>query len=605
MHAQVAKWQTRTVQVRVPERACGFKSHLAHRGRFYDVLVELALLGAAAVVLVVAAAGFSRKLGVASPLILVAVGAGMSYLPGAPEIPIEPEWILILVLPPLLYSAAVNVPLMDFRRNMTPIVGLGVLAVIISAFAIGFLLFVLTPDLDFAAALALGAVVSPTDAVAATSIAKRLGLPHRLVTVLEGESLINDASALVLLKTAIAAIGGTVSLGGAIGQFGLAVVVGVAVGLVLGAASVWVRARFTDDLLGTALSFIVPFLAYIGAERFGGSGVIGVVVAGLLIGHQSARRFSARTRVSERMNWRTIQFVLENGVFLLMGYQLHVYVADVHEQYGNDGLIWTFGVGLLLVIALIVVRAIFVAPMLGWMRLQDRRRLAAGERMREAEDAIRERARGSRGEERIDRMLRRRGADLEFLRREGLGWRGGTVLASAGMRGVVTVAAAQALPASVPFRSELILMAFVVAVVTLAVGGLTLPVIIRALGLRPADEEALAAERTELLDELMGVTLEALRNPALGEDDEHIEEAVLEIVRRENAELGRSVQERFAAVGDPEHEQLRRLRAFVLEAQRGALLDARSSGAYSSATINAIQAVLDQAEMRITRGDTH
>ena len=562
--------------------------------------MELALLGAAAVVLIVAAAGFSRKLGIATPLILVAVGAGMSYVPHAPEIPLEPEWILILVLPPLLYSAAVNVPLIEFRRNITPIAGLGVVAVIISAFITGLVLLWLVPDLGFPGALALGAVISPTDAVAATSIAKRLGLPHRLVAVLEGESLINDASALVLLKTAIAAIGGTLSLGGAFAHFGWAVAGGLLVGAVLGLVSVWVRSRFTDDLLGTALSFVVPFLAYLGAERIGASGVIGVVAAGLLIGHQSARRFSARSRVSERMNWRTIQFVLENGVFLLMGYQLDIYVADVVEEYGTDGLWWTLGVGLLLVVVLLVVRGAFVAPMVGWMRFTDRRSLERGERLIANGDAWRERV-GSRASARVERALRRRGADLEFLRREGLGWRGGAVLASAGMRGVVTVAAVQSLPADVPYRSELILIAFVVAVVTLGLGGLTLPLVIRALGLRPPDAEALAAERLELLEEIRGVTVESLRNPALAEGAEPFDEEVIERVRRESIELGRVVQERFAGPDDTEHDQLRRLRSLVLEAQRAALLDARATGAYSSATISAIQAVLDAEELRTGR----
>jgi len=573
----------------------------------YDVPVELALLGAAAVILIVAAAWSSRWLGIATPLILVAVGGALSYLPGAPEIPLEPEWILVLVLPPLLYSAAVNVPLIDFRRNLTPIAGLGILAVIVSALVTGAVLYWLIPDLGFPAALALGAVISPTDAVAATSIAKRLGLPHRLVTVLEGESLINDASALVLLKTAIAAIGGTLSLWGAVGHFGWAVAGGLLVGGALGLVSVWVRSRVTDELLGTALSFIVPFLAYLGAEQLGGSGVIAVVVAGLTIGHQSARRFTARSRLSERMNWRTIQFMLENGVFLLMGYQLHIHLAAVVADYGTEGLWWTLGVGLLMVGVLLVARVAFVAPMLGWMRLRDRRSLERGERLLAKGDAWRERAGewGPRGPERVDRVLRRRGADLEFLRREGLGWRGGAVLASAGMRGVVTVAAVQALPASVPYRSELILIAVVVAIVTLALGGLTLPIVIRALGLQPADAAALETERDELIEEIKAVTLDALRNPTLVDGAEPFDDKVIEQVGREAAALGRAVEEQFAPADDPAHDQLRRLRALVLEAQRAALLDARATGAYSSLTISAIQAVLDAEELRGARRDGH
>src|SRR4051794_16284023 len=168
--------------------------------------MDYALVAIGGVIAIVGAAALAPKLGIAAPLLLVVVGVGYSFIPGAPAIEIEPEWILAGVLPPLLYAAAINVPVVDFRRNLAPIASLSVVLVVASALVTGFVLFAILPKLDFAAAVALGAVISPTDAVAATSIGKRLGLPSRLLTILEGEGLVNDATALVLLKSALAAV---------------------------------------------------------------------------------------------------------------------------------------------------------------------------------------------------------------------------------------------------------------------------------------------------------------------------------------------------------------------------------------------------------------
>ncbi|HEY1530851.1 MAG TPA: cation:proton antiporter, partial [Galbitalea sp.] len=191
--------------------------------------MEWALFGVVAIVSIVAAGAFANKLGVAAPLILIVLGVGFSFIPGAPTV-VEPEVILAGILPPILYSAAVNVPIVDFRRNFSSIFGLSVLLVLASAFATGWLLFALFPRLTFAEGVAIGAVISPTDAVAATAIGKRLGLPPRLVTILEGEGLVNDATALVLLRSAIAATAASVSFWGSLGDFAYAVIVAIVIG---------------------------------------------------------------------------------------------------------------------------------------------------------------------------------------------------------------------------------------------------------------------------------------------------------------------------------------------------------------------------------------
>ena len=173
--------------------------------------MELGVYAVIAVAVIVGVAAFARKLGVAAPIILVIVGVTLSVLPGVPEIEVPPEIILDGLLPPILYAAAISVPLTDFRRNLAPIAGLSIFLVVVTAFASGFVLYTMLPDLNLAAAIALGAIISPPDAVAATSIGRKLGLPPRLLTVLEGEGLVNDATALVLLRTALAAAVGTLA----------------------------------------------------------------------------------------------------------------------------------------------------------------------------------------------------------------------------------------------------------------------------------------------------------------------------------------------------------------------------------------------------------
>lgn len=296
--------------------------------------MDYALLGVVGIITVVTVARFSARLGIAAPLLLVIAGLGFSYLPGVPHIEVEPELILAGVLPPLLYSAAIQVPLVDFRRNLRSIFGLSVLLVVVTAFVVGLFIYAVFPALSFGAALALGAVVSPTDAVAATAIGKRLGLPPRLVTVLEGESLVNDASALVLLKaaTSTAAVLGVSAAdvidAGAVGvMFVYSVLMALGLGLAIGFITVFVRSKLRDPVLDTAVSFAVPFLAYIPAEALGASGVLAVVVVGIYSGHNSARFLSSPSRISERINWRTAQFLLENGVFLLMGAEIKGVIA--------------------------------------------------------------------------------------------------------------------------------------------------------------------------------------------------------------------------------------------------------------------------------------
>lgn len=563
--------------------------------------MEYALLGLSGLLAIVLVARFAPKLGVASPLVLVVVGIAASFFPGVPDIVVPPELILSVVLPPILYAAAVNVPLVDFRRNLKAITGLSVLLVIVSALLTGLVLYWILPDLSLPAAIALGAVISPPDAVAATAIGKRLGLPPRLVTVLEGEGLVNDATALVLLRTAIAASAGAVSLGEIAGEFAYAVAAAIVLGAAVGFASVWVRSKLDDPVLNTTISFAVPFIAFLPAEQLGASGVLAVVVAGLITGHNSARYFSAHDRISERINWRTAQFVLENGVFLLMGVELRALVEQVEAD--DLSVPAAIGLGILASVLLLSIRTLFVIPLIAVLRHDQRRAADRGKTLdsaiRRLDDPAVDTPVPPDQTVRVRRFLTRRRADVAFLTSEGLGWRGGAVLAWSGMRGVVTLAAAQSLPVDIPYRPQLILIAFTVAVVTLLVHGSTLPILIRRLGIVGTDPVADRAELAGLIDEISSVGLATLDNPdLLAENGGDFSPDVIERVRDDSIMRSESVAERGAGGPGP-HEQHRMLRLRVLEAERAALLDARATGAYSSRVMERAQNMLDLEESRL------
>ncbi|GGB19622.1 hypothetical protein GCM10011492_06850 [Flexivirga endophytica] len=326
-------------------------------------LTLIAILGVLSIVVVTA---FSKRLGLAAPLALVVVGIGLSYLPGTPDIELEPELILAGVLPPLLYSAAVDMPGQDFRRNLKAISGLAVVLVVLTTLGAGALFHQVLPGIEWPAAFALGAVISPTDAVAATSIGKKLGLPPRVVTMLEGEGLVNDASSLVLLRSAVAAIASSVSIWSVAGNFVRSVVIAVVVGAVVGMVMVRVRAALRDPMLSTAISFAVPFISFLPAEELHASGVLAVVVTGLVIGREGPRRIAARDRWVESMNWRTIAFLMESGIFLLMGLSLKPLTDSVQDDGRSIG--HAIAIGVLAAVAVVLLRLLFVVPLVAMIR---------------------------------------------------------------------------------------------------------------------------------------------------------------------------------------------------------------------------------------------
>lgn len=580
--------------------------------------MSLEVVGIVGVLVVVAVTALAPRLGVAAPLLLVGLGLTLGVLPFVEDVTVSPEWILGVLLPPLLYSAAVNTPTMDFRRDFRLISGFSVVLVATSAVVIGLVATVLIPGLPLGYGIALGAIVSPTDAVA-TSIVRQAGVTPRVVTVLEGESMLNDASALVLLRSAVAAAGVSVSLWQVAGQFLWAVGAAVAIGYAVGRLNLAVRSRISQVPGNVALSLVVPFLAHLPAEHLGASGLVAVVTAGLVTGHGAHRSLTAEDRLAERAVWRTIELLLESAVFLLVGLEAPALAEDLVAQGGS------LSVAVLVAVVAggiaLAIRAGFVAWSVWSLARRARRfpalrerlttmqgRLADGQEPLPAAEAgrgtrrtarrlaLKARGASTTPQERIgrwQRMVGQRLADLDYLAAQQFGWRDGVILVWAGMRGAVTVAAAQTLPAQAPHRSLLVLVATVVAVGSLLVQGISLGALATRLGLTGQaggdDPEQWAALQAEL-------GRAALARLA-GEPDAYPPE-VVERVRRS---LGRAAgDDDFAPAGAAARERLARLRALRLDliaVQREELLALRDIGNYPSGMLDAALSQLDAEQL--------
>lgn len=559
--------------------------------------MELSVIAVGGVISVVLVALFSRRLGVAAPLMLVLAGVALGALPKVSAATIEPEWILGGILPPLLYSAAINMPTTDFRRNLKPITGLAVLLVVVSTAAAGALFHALMPQIGWPAAFALAAVLSPTDAVAATAVGRRLGLPSRLLAILEGEGLVNDATALVLLRSAVAAMGAGVTAGGVLGDFILAVVGAVAIGVLVGLINVRVRQRVGDPVLNTAISFVIPFLAYIPAEDLGFSGILAVVVTGLVTSDLAARYLRAEDRITEETNWRTFAFLMEGFIFLLMGISLE----DVLFEAGSQGFdigqaILYGGVAALL---LIVVRVVFVVPMVAMIKRDDQRAADSKPHVDDWKDRLENDDLPDEFEghkvARLERRVAMVSADIDFRMRESLGWRSGAVLAWSGMRGAVTVAAAQTLPLDTPYRAELVLIAYVGAALMLLLQGSTLPWVISKLNVEGDSAEETGRQRVDLIRELAEAAGQELdRIEANGDFDS----AIIERARHDSL-AGRREPIDPALNPDTAREEYILIRLAVLDAERAQMLHHRRVGTYSADVISEAQRLLDLEETRL------
>ena len=505
----------------------------------------------------------ARLLDVPYPIVLVLGAIPLGYLPGAPDVELDPDLVLVIFLPPLLYVAAFMADLRALRADARALSLTSIGLVLVTTCVVGVLGHELI-GLPWAVAFALGAIVSPTDPVAATAIARGLGAPRRLVNLIEGESLVNDASALIAYRVAVAAaIGGSFSFLAADGEFVLAVFGGVAIGLVVGWVVAVVRRRLDDVPVEITISLFTGFAAYLPAEALGVSGVLAAVTAGIYLGWLAPRIASPEMRMQGRAVWEFVVFLLNGVLFVLIGLQL----PSVLDAVAGIDPLTLAGYALATIAAVVGTRFLwlFTTPYL--LRVLDRRPNQAERRVGSAPRIV-------------------------------LSW--------AGMRGAVSLAAALALPletdAGGPFpeRDLVIFLAYCVVLFTVVVQGLTLPALIHRLGVVDDGAEEQAEEHAARIaaSEAALIALDDLA------EAEWTRDGSVERMRR----LYEFRRRRFATLrGDLDDEDgivdqslaYQRLLHAVIEAQRVAIVQMRNDGSISAEVMRRVERDLDLEETRL------
>nr|WP_282599957.1 Na+/H+ antiporter [Patulibacter sp. SYSU D01012] len=501
----------------------------------------------------------AQALRVPYPILLVLGGIALGFVPGVPHVELDPDLVLLLFLPPLLFHEAFFASVRELRADARTIALSAVGIVLATMAGVAVVLHAAVPDLPWAVAFAFGAVVSPTDPLAAIAIARRQGLPRRLIAVIEGESLVNDGTALVAYGTAVGvAVGGTFSAPEAVGGFAQDVVGGVAVGLVAAVAVGWVLRRMDDPVLHVTVSLGAGFVAYLPAEQLGVSGVLAAVVVGLATGHRVGELSSPAARLQGAAFWDVLVFLLNAVLFVLVGLQLPGILEDQDRSAGT-----LIGLGLLVAATVIAVRLLWVHTAPYVVRALDRRPQQVARRV---------------------------------------GWRPRTLLAWAGLRGAVSLAAALALPAGFPERDLLVFLTVCVILATLVGQGLTFPALIRVLGVEddpgPLREEYLARK---LAARAAVDRLEQLRaEPWTRADTIDRLQGLHEFRYRRAAQRAG-----WLAVEDGDEDLHERSLAYqrtlrdVLDTQRAALVALRDEGRVSDEVVHALVRELDLEDQRL------
>lgn len=544
-------------------------------------MVGLVTLVVALVIVTAGVRSGARRLGVPEPIALLVVGVAASWVPGVPQFRVDPDLVLVVILPVLLYSAAFAASLPAFRIHLRPILLLSVGLTIVSALAVGAVAAAVVPGLGFAAACALGAAVAPPDAVAATAIARTVRMPRRVVALLEGESLFNDAAALTVLTVAVAGVSSrTPSFPQAIGQFLLAGVGGLVVGGVAAVVLATVRRRVLNPFTDVVVFLVAPFVTYLPAEELGASGLVAVVVAGLYLGHRATTIMEPGARVVTGSVRTAVSWLLEGIVFVVVGLQLRGVVDGIRQV----------PVGVV-VLATVAVVAVLIAVRFVWLVLADQA---------------------------LPALIRRRQAS----------WAESTLTAWAGMRGAVSLAAVLTLPLVLPDggpfpqRDLVIFVTFVVILVTLLGQGLTLPLLARRLpGARSEADQDDVDEARARLDAAHAAMacLDRMHQEHTGRDEvvdqlrrrvhnriQSADEQLSAALDHAAADRPRPADPRTGGAADlepdrspPGHEDelpretYRRYGQAMLIAERGRLLTLRDSGRLSESAFTRIQRELD------------
>ncbi|MEU9030830.1 Na+/H+ antiporter [Streptomyces sp. NPDC048383] len=525
-----------------------------------EVLPLVALVAGSAAV-----AGAARRTPVPAPLLLVAVGLIAAYVPGVPSYVLDPHIVLPLLLPPLLHTAAVDSSYLDLRANIRPVALLSVGYVLFATLAVGYATYLLVPGLSLPVALVLGAVIAPPDAVAATAIARKLGLPNRITTILQGESLVNDATAITAYKVALAAaVGVSAGWAGGIAEFLLASVGGVGVGLLLMVPIHQLRKRLKEPLLQNTLSLLIPFVAYAAAERVHASGVLAVVVVALYLGHRNWQVDFA-TRLQEEAVWKVVAFVLESVVFALIGLQLPVVLKGLEEYEPSS----VARYAVLVFLAVVAARFLWVFPATFLPRW-------------------------------LSERIRRREPETN--------WKAPVIVGWAGMRGVVSLAIAFSVPLEVPHRNLILFLTFTTVIGTLVVQGLTLPPLIKLLKLPARDVRAETLAEAQAQSEASRAAEDRLAE--LLEDAEHnalppplVERLRTVLERRRNAVWER-LGEVNAQTGESADDVYRRLAREMIAAEREVFVALRDARRIDDEMLRALLRRLDLEEAAAYREES-
>jgi len=498
----------------------------------------------------------ATRVGIPYPILLVVGGLGLGFVPGVPDVRLEPDLVLVVFLPPLLYSAAFFANLRELRADARTITLTSTVLVAITAAAVAVAAHALIDGLPWAVAFALGAIVAPTDPVAATQILRRFDVPRRLVNTIEGEALINDASALVLYKISIAAIGGAAfSVADAGLKFVASAAGGVAIGLVVAVIIRELRSRLDDPPVEITLSLLSGYAAYIPADALGASGVVAAVTTGIAIGWWAPGMASPAVRQQGFALWSLLTFLLNAILFVLIGLQL----PGILDALSGESPGFLLGTAAAISAVVILTRIVWAMATPYVIRALDRR-------------------------------------PSQVARR--IGWRQRLVSAWSGMRGAVSLAAALALPATTPQRDLLVFITFAVIFATLVLQGLTLPKLIRALHIESDDAE----QREELRARLVATQAALARIDELGSEDWTRDDTIERMTglydyrrRRLKAQAGKIEDDGY----EDRSTAYQRLVREVLEAQRAAVVALRNEGTISNDVMHRIERELDLEDERL------
>lgn len=516
---------------------------------------------------------FASKIKLPYPILLLAVGVVLGLLPFVPHLQLDPEIVFLIFLPPLLYDASVKTSWLDFKKEIRPITTLAITLVFCTTIAVAVAAHYFIPGFSWPLAFVLGAIVSPPDAVAATSITKGMGLNRRVITIIEGESLLNDASALIAYRYAVAAVlsGSFVFWKAGLG-FLLVSAGGVAAGLAVGYIMVFAHKKITDNpIVETTLSLLTPFIAYIIAEGFHASGILAVVSAGFFISWHSREVLTFQTRLQTNVVWNTVIFLLNGLVFIFMGLQ----IPEVIGRFKEHGIGHMLVYGLLISVVTILIRIIWVFAGAYHQIFSRRKAKAINE---ESED-------------------------------EPIFWKNVLLVAWTGTRGVVSLATALALPLTLsnnvafPQRDHILFFTFMVILITLVVQGSTLPLLVRTLGIK-TEEHLQKKEDKDLQLTLTKNILYFIQNDFPINTDDKVMEQIRKTYQFNHSIL--SQNKKRQPFNNPVNasqlnfiSQMLAAQIEIIQFQRNLLIKFQKEGTFNEETITTTERELDIEELRI------